>query len=578
MLKNKLFVAVAALALLALGSCSTANVGTSAPVLPDHATSAFQVQVLDGTYDFGASAKGVYATLDPSPQLDKDHVVLNLHVDGAQGLKNFFVRVKYDPTQYRAMVVQPTKLMGDASSLLSLYVPDGKGNLDYGQTLVNEDYQVGFTGSGIMAQVSFTKQPELIARHVSAVADKPLSAVNNLVFDGANTLTWSFANQGDYDQNGSVGIADITGLGKHFNHSTNGAGPFPWTSSDSASDGNNDGACTINDLTPLGANLNKSILGGYHVYHSASAADYPATALGANGAGAADLGVVAFSTAAGDRNVVRVTFTSNVAAPVANDFYWVRPDDGAGAIGIASNLVGGNPAALPALSLNTGVSPAQSGSGTQADPWIMLDTNNYTYTLLDTPGGTDKSTDPGTTFVVTPSTAGTFTANVLDIATGFTGDFTVTASFNGVFNHPSSNQYSHVGGVLPGNQPNIIKDPTDGNWTNVTGTGADDTNAYVLHTSTFNPDADSNGSYDLTFKLAATSGVGGAAIPNANLDWSAFPPFVPFDAAAFTADATAGTFQAWQFSDGYLFAQDPAQPGAPGKSNSLYVSVQSLQP
>ena len=46
----------------------------------------------------------------------------------------------------------------------------------------------------------------------------------------------------------------------------------------------------------------------------------------------------------------------------------------------------------------------------------------------------------------------------------------------------------------------------------------------------------------------------------------------------YSTGAAAGDFQVWSFSDGYLFAQDPANPGAPGKSNSLYVAVQSLTP
>jgi hypothetical protein len=580
MLKQTLFIITASLALLALGSCGTSNLGTGAPVLDGtgHAVAGFQLDVMPETYGFGGSADGF--ALAANPELSTDsHLVVDINVTDAQNLKSLYLRLQYDAAHYRAMVVEPTTLMGDKSELLKIMALEGPGIMQYGQTLPHQDLQVGFSGSGTVAQISFRREAEPMVKAVLvAPGPSPFSRVSDLSFNGVDTLTWSFASQGDYDQNGEVNAADLARIAQNLNEvSPGGLGtPFPYNTAESQIDGGNDGLINGSDLTPIGQNLRKSCLGGFHVFKSASAADAPAAPfIGPNGAGAVELGIVQVADAVNlaQGSTQRLSFSFTIAAPAPNDFYWVRAFDEAGAAGIASNVAGGNPAALPALSL---VTAAQSGSGTQADPYVFLDTTDYTFQLLDTPGGADVSTDPNTVFSVTPATAGTFAQNVLNVTDALVGDFLVTATYNGVQNHSSSDIYVHVGTIPGGNAPVIDKDPADADWAGVTGTGADDANAYILHTSTFNPDTDSDGVYELVFSLQALDGAGGPVIPNANLDWDAFPPFCVADPNAFTQDATAGTFQAWTFTSGYLFAQDPAQPGAPGKSNDLYVAVQSL--
>jgi hypothetical protein len=575
MLKHKLLIIIAGLALLALGSCGTSNIGTGGPGLGGaHGVADFHLDVMPETYDFGATASDVYLSIDPKMQTDT-HVVVDVNVEGAQGLKTLYFNLQYDPALYRPMVVEPTTAMGDKANLLTLMGVIAPGHLQYGQTLVHQDLQVGLTGTATVAQISFRKESDTALRGTSAPPDSNLSRITSLTFDGVDTLTWFYAFQGDYGQDGEVSVADLTPLGQNFKEISPAGlpNPFPITMAESQVDGDNNGQCNINDLTWIGQNLGKNALGGFHVFRSANQADAPTTATGPNGAGAAEIGVVQVGDALNlaQKSTERLRYEFTIAAPVANDFYWVRPFDSNGAAGIASNVAGGNPAALPALSLTTA---AESGSGTAADPYVFLDTTNYTFTLLDAPGGNDVSTDPLTTFNVSVPAAGTFTGNVLDVAAGFQGDFVVTGTYNGNQNHNSSDIYVHVGTVVPGNTPVIDKDPADPDWTGVTGDGQTEATAYILHTSTFNPDsADADTFYDLVFSLQATDGPGGAVIPNANLDWDCFPPFCVAD---FTTYSTTGTFQAWDFTSGYLFAQDPAQPGAPGKSNDLHVAVQSL--
>gem|GEM_PF-2334785 len=67
--------------------------------------------------------------------------------------------------------------------------------------------------------------------------------------DGTYTLTWSYRNTGDYNQDGIVNIMDITPLAAHFNESV---AEHPETE---PIDGNGDGVITILDITPLAANF-----------------------------------------------------------------------------------------------------------------------------------------------------------------------------------------------------------------------------------------------------------------------------------------------------------------------------------
>ncbi len=65
-----------------------------------------------------------------------------------------------------------------------------------------------------------------------------------LVFDaGFYTATWSYRNVGDYNQDGEVGISDLTPLAMEFLQ--------PVTPDNEWVDGNNDGAINIADVTPL---------------------------------------------------------------------------------------------------------------------------------------------------------------------------------------------------------------------------------------------------------------------------------------------------------------------------------------
>ena len=350
------------LLLVALGSCGGTSSDANALLPPADANTPFQIDVMPETYDLGGSAHGVLASVDqPQPQ-DSSRMELNINVDSARDLKSLYITINYDSRQYRLLDAQPTALMGDPGEMLSLFVPDGRGTADYGQVLINPGGQPGLTGSGVVAQFSFSRQPELADRQVSSPGP-PMniaSQVTNLEFDGAN-LEWTYFQQGDYDQNGETNVADLTPIARHFSEvSPAGHGtPWPLTAVESQIDGDSNGEINAADITPISLGFLYNTLGGFNVFNSTDASDYPGgePPTGTNGSGSTELtilpdgpilvsGAVNFDA----RDTERLTFLFEVSVPVADDNYWIRPANIVNNLGVASNLVNGNGGSAPVVS------------------------------------------------------------------------------------------------------------------------------------------------------------------------------------------------------------------------------------
>lgn len=159
----------------------------------------------------------------------------------------------------------------------------------------------------------------------SAPPSSNLSKVDDLAGTGdttSATFTWTYRNQGDYNQNQIVNIQDLTPLGQNFGKTP--ASP-DWTTAQLA-DGNRNNLVGLDDLTPIGANFNKRV-SGYHLQYStdgttgwAQVADSPWTESAVPGPG-------------GPR-----VFT-HILAPAQAGFYRVLPYDDAAVEGIAGDAV-----------------------------------------------------------------------------------------------------------------------------------------------------------------------------------------------------------------------------------------------
>ena len=199
------------------------------------------------------------------------------------------------------------------------------------------------------------------------VSTPPVSAASAAVLaydEVESTLSWHFASQGDYDQNGEVGISDLTPLGLNFGAvSPGGAGqPFSYASVESVVDGNGDGEINIGDVTPIGVNFGVSCT-GYSVYLSVDEADYPAAPTAPNGTGTQLIATVALAQAEGSAGQERLRFSYELDAPSGPAYVWVRPTDGT-APGTPSNLTavsGANlsPTAVLGVAPSFGFAPLQ---------------------------------------------------------------------------------------------------------------------------------------------------------------------------------------------------------------------------
>jgi hypothetical protein len=431
--------------------------------------------------------------------------------------------------------------------------------------LTNLDLRPGMTGDGVVAQIQFAKEATPLVRSVSAAPVSPFSAPV-LTTDGVDTLTWHYASIGDYDQNSEVNIADLTPLGVNFGE----VGPFAYETSESVVDGDRNGEINLADITPIGQNFQR-VVTGYGIYTSTNTADAGTNDnIGANDDHTIDsFDEVAFSTATGTV-ADRKSFSYTIAAVDPNAFYWVRPlDANDSSEGTRSNLVTFGTSNIASFSLQN---PPVTGSGTIADHYVLADSAVLNFIVMD-PDSNDVSdtavytvSDPGAGSVG----AGTHTLNVTP---GFTGNFFVSATFEGVSTAPSSIHFQ-VGTVTPGGLF-IRPDPADADWQGASNAGDGDVgtvdNPWILHDGAFNPDTDSDGVFELEFSLqAATDELFADIIPNADLTWGT--GLTPFNVTGINDAGSEGSFQVNMFTNGYVFAQDSEL----NESNRIYVVAEDL--
>jgi len=81
--------------------------------------------------------------------------------------------------------------------------------------------------------------------------------------DGSISLTWSYTNPGDYNQDGSVSIEDVASLAEHFFHSLDEATGWP-DAIDEVVDGDESGIIDLGDLIVIAEGL-FTVVAGYKV-------------------------------------------------------------------------------------------------------------------------------------------------------------------------------------------------------------------------------------------------------------------------------------------------------------------------
>nr|MDQ3024058.1 hypothetical protein [bacterium] len=494
-------------ALGVLTGCSTTGNQGNLPLPAGDSSaqaSSFKLDVLPGSYIDGSSAAGYELSIEDFGQ----DVVVSVKVDDAQNLKALYFNLDYNPEQYRPMTASPTELLGEQGDQLSLTSLKDRGTVVYGQVLANYEWRPGYTGDGIVAQVMFREEATpALPRSVSNVpTDNP--SASELLYDETNAtaeLRWDYGHRGDYNQDGLATINDLTPLGAALGQIVAPAS-FPRADKLSQVDGNGDGAITVAELTPLGAAINvNSGITGYNVYCTTDDTKIPTD--NTTPSDPADrVGQVLMGDKQGNVSTDRVFFTFDLATTPAGAFYWVRPYQNTdGNEGTPSNVAGSGVVA-PSLTLQA---PPAVGDGSSGTPYEVSPGQSYDLILTDPTDG-DVSTSVDTTYTTDDPAHVTFAGNTVTFDAGTTGNFTVTGKYKGI----NSNVLNFtIGG---GGGTGLVISPLDDTaapWDAVpnvsdanVGTTSDD--AYILHDSTFNPDVDTDGVYDLAFPLKVEDDLG----------------------------------------------------------------------
>jgi len=243
---------------------------------------------------------------------------------GAKELKALYLKLDYDPEALVLVSAVGSPALAARGKVLELAVLDTAGVAYHGQVLANWPERDGFSGDGVLARFSFApasgRPMDAGPRNASAV---PVSdrAEHYLNFNAKScAFFWYYVNPGDYDQNGEVGIADLTPLGANFNDE----GPFEVADSRMVIDGDGNGAINIADITPIGANFGNRI-DNFTVYGSEDGADYPDSNTAPNGASSRLIGNRPFSAGNGGGALRKYWELAMDQPVIGHANYWLRP-------------------------------------------------------------------------------------------------------------------------------------------------------------------------------------------------------------------------------------------------------------
>ena len=289
----------------------------------------------------------------------------------------------------------------------------------------------------LYAKLKNALRDELLRLDAYKRASQPPSGDVNLVADlalaedgGDYYLSWSYRNLGDYDQDGAVGISDITPIAMYYGQAVPEIdGERDDYSIQAVVDGSGNGTVDIADITPIAMSYGTSV-DGYAIQTSADEAqtwdDLPPVPVGA---------------ATGDG---RAGFSALLETPVERNIYRVIPYFGE-EFGDDSNAVRYFTSEL-VLILET---PSESGAGTQEDPYVVMLDTPYELRVED-----DEEVDVSASvaFDTMPPAFIVFTAEeprLMTVENIMAGDFTVVALLGEIAPMPSGTVYFRAQGDLP---------------------------------------------------------------------------------------------------------------------------------
>ncbi len=203
------------------------------------------------------------------------------------------------------------------------------------------------------------------------------------------TLSWEYRNIGDYDQNGTVGIADITPLAMHFGATVGGEDPLAVVI-----DGNLSNVVEIADITPIAMNYGVNCTGYQVQVWAPGNDDYgELVSLDLSAATGKDAGWMVFE----------YTFT-----PVSGNWYRVAPFDSEVVLGEFSAELMFEAAVPPHI---IGVTPTSGAAGATDVTFSAMVNGTLPFTYAwDFGGGADPNISDAATPNVTLGALGVYDA------------------------------------------------------------------------------------------------------------------------------------------------------------------------
>ncbi|MEP0814146.1 MAG: PQQ-binding-like beta-propeller repeat protein [bacterium] len=189
---------------------------------------------------------------------------------------DLFLCVSYDHALWSFQSAEYRGGLG--SDAIHAEIPAGSGTLHLGASRLADarggTEPEGAVGAAVF-EVRFARGAEAPSRRAANAPLQDWNKVTDLAASdtGGDTvlLTWRERNIGDYDNNGEVGIADITPIALHWMET-----PANTQNSEvfELIDGSGDGEISIPDITPIALNYLNRIT-GYHVYRSGISGPLP---------------------------------------------------------------------------------------------------------------------------------------------------------------------------------------------------------------------------------------------------------------------------------------------------------------
>jgi hypothetical protein len=169
--------------------------------------------------------------------------------------------VFYPANEIHLSEMVPGSAMGDSQIFLALSVKPGV--IALGAAPIN-----GVLPAGEISSVSFAAGAEEVSKAVATVPTNDANAVEDLSVSvnvtGGVTATWTEIHRGDYNNDGTVAVSDITPIAQLYNQTsttTDNPGRFALV------DGNDDLIIGVADITPIAMNFG-TLVTGYDIYRT----------------------------------------------------------------------------------------------------------------------------------------------------------------------------------------------------------------------------------------------------------------------------------------------------------------------